>query len=499
MPVTKVAGYCRVSTDQEDQANSFVSQQRYFREYISQHPDWELYEIYADEGISGTGTQKRAQFNRMIQDAFDGKFGLIITKEVSRFSRNILDTISYTRELRSRGIGVRFALDGIDTLSPDAELYLAIMASLAQEESRKTSARVVWGQTRQMEKGVVFGRSLLGYDVKDGIITVNPQGAEIVRFIFQKYAVEQIGTSRIAAFLTREGIPGKWTAGAVIRILRNEKYVGDLVQKKSYTPDYLTHRKRRNTGDVPKICIQNHHEPIVSRELWNLAQDRLEKNNKHSRSNGGHSNRYAFSGKIRCGECGAGFVGRFRYLKDGRRIRRWSCATAVREGTEGCGVGKILRDEDAHLMLTTALLQLPMDTGAVIEGVTDIVMDVLAGQQGTAGDPLRCLGQIGRLERKREQIREAFLSGELSKADFLWLLERCDRALKELQPRQDKPDFLPYPQKEEITSKITAILAGSTESDVFCKTILKQITVFKDRHMELKLNHLPQVFHFDGA
>ena len=159
----RAAGYCRVSTDREDQANSFEAQQRYFRDYIGRQDGWELYGIYADEGITGTSVKKRVRFNEMIRDARLGRFSLILTKEVSRFSRNILDTIAYTRELRNLGVEVIFLTDGIRTMDPDAELRLSIMASIAQEESRKTSARVKWGQTRQMERGVVFGRSLLGY------------------------------------------------------------------------------------------------------------------------------------------------------------------------------------------------------------------------------------------------------------------------------------------------------------------------------------------------
>ena len=163
-----VAAYCRVSTDKDDQANSFESQKLYFEEYIKRNPEWELYEIYADEGLTGTSTKKRKAFNKMIADAHLGKFDLIITKEVSRFARNTVDTLQYTRELKSLNIGVYFALDNIDTLAPDGELRLTIMASLAQEESRKTSERVKWGQKRQMEKGVVFGRDMLGYDVVNG-------------------------------------------------------------------------------------------------------------------------------------------------------------------------------------------------------------------------------------------------------------------------------------------------------------------------------------------
>ena len=177
----KVAAYCRVSTDKDDQANSFESQQRYFREYIDRQPDWELVDVYADEGITGTSTKKRTAFNRMINDAYQGKIQIIVTKEISRFSRNIVDTLTYTREQKQLGVGVRFIIDGIDTMDPESEMLLGIMSAIAQEESRKTSSRVKWGQTRQMERGVVFGPSLLGYDVKGGQLTVNPEGAELVR------------------------------------------------------------------------------------------------------------------------------------------------------------------------------------------------------------------------------------------------------------------------------------------------------------------------------
>ena len=173
--VIRVAAYCRVSTDKLDQANSLESQQRYFNEYIARNPLWELYEIYVDEGITGTNTFKREDFNRMIKDGKDGKFDLIITKEVSRFARNLLDSIAYTRELREYGIRLIFLNDNIDTDQPDHEFRLAMMASLAQEESRKTSERVKWGQRRRMEQGVVFGRDMLGYDVRDGKLIVNEE------------------------------------------------------------------------------------------------------------------------------------------------------------------------------------------------------------------------------------------------------------------------------------------------------------------------------------
>ena len=170
-----MAAYCRVSTDSQDQADSFESQRTFFKQYIERNPEWELYEIFADEGISGTSTKKRKEFNRMIACAYSGGFDLIITKEISRFARNTLDSIYYTRELKKHSVGVIFLNDNINTLDGDAELRLSILSSIAQEESRKTSERVKWGQKRRMEQGVVFGRDMLGYDVRGGKMYVNEE------------------------------------------------------------------------------------------------------------------------------------------------------------------------------------------------------------------------------------------------------------------------------------------------------------------------------------
>ena len=506
----KVAGYCRVSTDKDDQANSFDTQKSYFREYIQRTPDWELYEIYADEGITGTSTKKRKEFNRMINDAYEGKFQMIVTKEVSRFSRNILDTISYTRELRTMGIGVIFATDRINTLEPESEMILSYIAAQSQEESRRTSARVVWGQTRQMEKGVVFGQSLLGYDVKDGRMTVNPEGAEIVRLIFHKYAVEQVGTSEIARFLTKEGYrtycgSSQWKSNTIIKILNNEKYVGDLVQKKTYTPDFLTHEKKSNKGAVPLITIANHHEAIITREIWNLARERLLRNNKHAAGAGDHSNRYVFSGKIKCGQCGSSFVGRFRYLKDGAKIRRWNCATTVKEGTAGCDVGRLVRDDDALQMLQTAIRSLPMDFETVIRNVTDLALEaILTGQTAARDDPHRLRQELDRVQQKKEAVMDAYFSREIPMEDMVSFTAKYEQQRNNLRKRLEEAEKRKDKRQDsgalrlQIQSEVTAILNGRTESEAFYKNLLQNLTVFKDRHMELRMNWLPQVFYFIG-
>ena len=276
----RVAAYCRVSTDRGDQALSFESQQSFFRQYIQAQPRWELCEIFADEGISGTNTKGRVQFNRMIACARNGEFDTVITKEISRFARNTLDSIYYTRELKRYGVGVIFLNDGINTLDSDAELRLAILSSIAQEESRRTSERVKWGQKRRMEQGVVFGRSMLGYDVRSGHMTVNEAGARVVRLIFHKFVREGKSTRAIARELEAEGFfplrAETWSNTVILRILRNEKYCGDLVQKKTYTPDYLTHEKKYNRGQEEFIILRDHHEPIVSRALFEEANRLLD-------------------------------------------------------------------------------------------------------------------------------------------------------------------------------------------------------------------------------
>ena len=513
----KVASYCRVSTDRDDQANSFESQQRYFKEYIDRQPDWELYQVYADEGITGTSTKKRAAFNRMIADAHMGKFQLILTKEVSRFSRNILDTISYTRELKALGVGVVFMNDGINSLEPDAELRLSIMGSMAQEESRKTSSRVKWGQTRRMEQGVVFGRSLLGYDVKDGKMTVNPEGAEIVRQIFHKYGIEKKGTSVIARELREAGYKSltgntKWSNTYIIKVLKNEKYVGDLVQKKTITPDYLSHAKKYNHGEEELVVIQDHHEPIISRELWDIVQSELKKRDRKGDYGGGHSNRYVFSGKIKCGECGASFVSRKKVRKDGTSYRRWGCFTATTEGNrhedvqgneEGCDIGKLIRDELAMDILKQSLASLQMDTDGIIQNVTDIAMEAIQAGEGQRTDRPEALEyQVEQLTRKKADVLDAFFSRQITKDEMKLVNERYDKELDDLQNRLEAArskagiSYQPDTLRKDIQNKITALMDGETDSEIFYKNLLDHMVVYKDRRVEVYLNLLPQKWTF---
>ncbi len=487
-----VAAYCRVSTDSGDQANSFAAQQRYFREYITQQPGWQLWEIYADEGITGTSTRRREAFARMMHHARTGKFQLLLTKEVSRFSRNILDTIAYTRELRMLGVGVLFMNDGIDTRDADAELRLSILGSIAQEESRRTSQRVKWGQKRQMERGVVFGRSLLGYDVRGGQLFPEPQGAAVVRLIFRKYGIEGKGSSTIARELEAAGICTSrgnphWTSGQVLKILKNEKYVGDLVQKKTYTPDYLTHTKKANHGEEEQVILRNHHEPLIDRELWETVQTELRRRNSHCC--GGTSRHDALSGKIICGECGAHFVARKKYRRDGSSIRYWSCATAAVDGRQACDVGVLLREEVAEELIRRALHTVSMDRPWVLQHSLSLATEALTAEVPEAHIQIRQARELFQLQQKKNAALQAFLAGDIT----------AEALRQEAKNWEKAPDCSAAEEANNpaaLSRKIVDIATMEEKNDVFLRRMVEQLVVYQNRHVEVRIRNLPQIWTF---
>lgn len=504
----RVAAYCRVSTDNEDQANSFESQQRYFKQYIEHHPDWELYEIFADEGISGTNTKKRKEFNRMIACAQNGDFDLIITKEISRFARNTLDSIYYTRELKKYDVGVVFMNDGINTLDGDAELRLAIMSSIAQEESRKTSERVKWGQKRQMEQGVVFGRSMLGYDVKDGQMSINEEGAKVVRLIFYKFVHEGKGTHVIARELREEGIPPmrvkEWSNTVILRLIRNEKYCGDLVQKKTYTPDYLSHDKKYNRGQEEFVIIKNHHEPIVSRELFEEANRILDARSLSPEGKAKHSNRYPFSGKLKCGCCGSSYVARYKKRNDGSVYKAWRCIEAARHGSPhkdkagnqvGC-VGLGIRNEDAIHIMYLVTKSLKIDKEKVIGNLLSTIKKVI-DMDSTGTDISKLHRRITDVETGKAKLLDVFLSGVISKEEFSMSRAKCDAEIAELQSRIDgvgcKESLITQEENlmEEIKAKVNEIIDGVKYEDAFYKQILDRMVINSHESIDVYLKLLP--------
>lgn len=512
----RVAAYCRVSTDNEDQVNSFESQQRYFRQYIERNPDWELYAIFADEGISGTNTKKRKEFNRMIECAKNGDFDLIITKEISRFARNTLDSIFYTRDLKKHGVGVIFLNDNINTLDGDAELRLAIMSSIAQEESRKTSERVKWGQKRQMEQGVVFGRSMLGYDVKDGKMTINEEGAKIVRLIFHKFVDEGKGTHVIARELREEGIEPmrvkEWQNTVILRVIRNEKYCGDLVQKKTFTPDFLSHEKKYNRGQEEFVIIKDHHEPIISRELFDKANRILDAKSLSQEGKAKHSNRYPFSGKIKCGRCGASYVARYKTRKDGSRYKAWRCYEAANHGRPhidkagnqvGCS-GESIRNEDAIYLLYLVCRELKINRQKVVDNLTKTIDAVM--QIDLTGTSTSALSEkIEEAKKKRTGLIDLYTSGDIDKSEFTALRAKYDEDIEKLKSMAEgieQQQTMIQRQQElmaDIKDAIDELINGIQYEDEYYTQILDKMVINDKNHIDVYLKMLPHKWSFTVA
>ncbi|WP_044476999.1 recombinase family protein [Oceanobacillus massiliensis] len=343
-----MAAYCRVSTDQEEQLSSYENQVNYYKNYIQQNPIYEFAGIYADEGISGTNTKKRDEFNRMIADCRAHKIDRIITKSISRFARNTLDCLNYVRELKELGIGVTFEKENIDTLDAKGEVLLTILSSLAQDESRSISENSTWGIRRRYENGK-FGMStkrFIGYD-KDGNgnLIVNAEQAKIVVRLYEEYLSGKT-VDHIKRIFEADGIKSwngkaKWQATTLQSMLLNEKYKGDAILQKSYTVDFLTKKRVKNEGQIQQYHIEDNHEAIIDPLIWEAVQHEHQRRSNYCEEHG--LNAYSrtpesnpFAGKIICGTCNQAFTR--RGWKTGDCYRKvWQCQERYRaKGVQGC-------------------------------------------------------------------------------------------------------------------------------------------------------------------
>ena len=347
-----VAYYARVSTDKEEQKTSIEHQWTFFEQLISDVKNWTLVDGYIDEGISGITVTHREEFQRMLQDAKAGKIDLIITKEITRFARNVLDSIRYTRELLDCGTAVWFRNDNINTLDEDSELRLSIMSGIAQEESRSMSENNKWSIRKKFERGEVMITTsrFLGYDKNEyGDLIVNRKEAEIVSLTFDLYLLN-VGSSRIGELLDYLGVKTvtgtTWESGIINGMLCNEKYKGDFHLQKYYTPENKRNHTRKNNGEVQSYYISENHEPIVSPEVWEQVQ-KVREQRKRDRNIGQDNtmkfqNRYPLSGMLICPYCGKTLRRRQVYKK---KIQ-WLCSTYIEKGVKAC---KGIRIDDAEL------------------------------------------------------------------------------------------------------------------------------------------------------
>lgn len=504
----KVAVYARVSTDKDDQANSLENQRNYFANYILNHADWQLTEIYYDEGISGTQTKKRVGFNRMIEDAKNGEIDLIITKEVSRFARNTVDTLSYTRALKDQGVGVIFILDNIDTRETDGEFRLTIMASIAQEESRKTSERVKWGQKRQMEKGVVFGRDMLGYTVRNGILEINEAEAPIVKAIFNKYTNEGKGTSVIARELLEEGMRPKkialWSNVIILRVLRNEKYVGDLLQKKTFTPNYLTHSKKYNRGEEDMVYLKNHHTPIIDRDLWDRTQEELKRHSPSDEQKSRYSNRYWCSGKLFCAECGSRYVSRTKTLQSGAKYKAWRCHAAANYGAYkldangnfvGCDNSSI-NDRSLKTCMHYCISIIQNERDSLKKEILEEIKQ-LQENEFNATDSTKLEKKLQKLEFKKRKAIDLMLDGLITEDDLKAQTEWYNSEIQKLNTalldsaHNSKKEISQKNTMEKYILALDEIMDADSSNEAVYKEVLDHIDLYKDHVLNIWLKCIP--------
>lgn len=474
----RVAAYCRVSTDSEEQISSYESQVKYYKEKIEERDDWKLVKIFADEAISGTKIDKREDFQRMINSALAGEIDLIMTKSISRFARNTLDTLKYVRMLKEQNVAIYFEEENINTLTMDGELLLTILSSVAQQEVHNTSEHVKKGLKMKMQRGELVGfQGCLGYDydTKTKALTINKEEAETVKYIFRRY-LEGAGATVIARELKELGYKTKngnleWRSSGILGIIGNEKYAGDILLGKTFTVDPISKRRLANLGESDQFYLENHHEPIVSKEVYNQANEIRKKKACPRRGTNQYNDKtrekitraYSFSSMLQCGYCGSTLTRRVKYnSRSNPQMRTWQCVTATKSGKEKCN-HSLAVDEDllkkAFLESINALIDQD-DSQQMKEFLDTVESTILSGSPAKKITDLEA--RISNLEKQKDNIVELRVSGIVSKEDcekkYASISKEIEMVKGELDRYQDRKR-----EQSEVKGKLKA----------FKETILK--------------------------
>ncbi|MEK3986398.1 recombinase family protein [Paenibacillus sp. FSL K6-3166] len=456
--ILRVAPYARVSTDSEEQLSSYKSQVAYYTDLVSKRNDWVLVDMYADEAITGTQVTKREDFQRMINDCMDGKIDMIITKSISRFARNTLDTLKFVRMLKEKNIAVFFEDENINTLTMDGELLLVILSSVAQQEVENISANVKKGLKMKMKRGELVGfQSCLGYDydINTKKISVNPEEAEIVRYIFDRY-ISGMGAYVIAKELTdsphktRQG-NSEWQDTTILGIIKNEKYKGDLLQGKTFTVDPISKRRLDNYGEEDQFYIKNHHEPIVSEEVFEKAQDILHKRGKNRRrgekgKRDKYSKKFALSSMLECTFCNSNFSRRSWHSGTPHEKTVWQCVTSTKKGKKYCPHSKGIEEK----VIEGAFVE---SYKLVCRNHTDVLDELIKRMETVFNDQnnLKRLNKmnsdIQAMEQKRCKLIDLCLDDKIDRAVYERKYAELDSSLAELIEEKEQ---LEKSAREEI-------------------------------------------------
>lgn len=413
----RVAAYCRVSTDDEEQLTSYEAQQEYYTDKIMTNKEWTMAGIFADEGITGTSARKRPEFLRMIRMCKQKKIDLILVKSISRFARNTVDCLNYIRTLKELGIAVYFEKENINTLSAESEMLITIMGAFAQAESESISANVKWGKRKAMADGkaTMQYKWLYAYEKgEDGNPRIIPEQAVIVQQIYKRF-LSGASLRMIKEWLEQEQIPNSrgeqgWTIASVRSILSNEKYCGDALLQKTFIQDCISKKVIKNTGQLPQTLVQNHHEGIVDREIYDAAQAEFARRNagkspsKKTSSTGltSYASKYALSERLVCGECGT-LYRRCTWNIRGKRKIVWRCVSRLDYGKKYCHDSPTLEEEALQKSILTAINSRMSDKGKLIQDITEsmeLEKARIPGESISLGDIQRRLDELDAQTKK---------------------------------------------------------------------------------------------------
>ena len=412
----RVAAYCRVSTDDEEQLTSYEAQKNYYTDKIMTNKEWTMAGIFADEGITGTSARKRPEFLRMIRQCKQGKIDIVLTKSISRFARNTVDCLNYVRALKELGIAVIFEKENMNTLEIDSEILITMLGAFAQSESESISANVRWGKRQAMKEGkaIINYKHLYGYRKgADGRPEIIPEQAGVVRKIYDLF-LSGTPIRGILEYLNANNIPNisggsQWAKNAVNSILINEKYCGDVLLQKTYIDDCINKKVKKNTGQLPMYLVQNHHEGIISRETFDAAQAELarrsagkspsKKNAPTGRSR--HSSKYALSDRLYCGECGTRYQRCTWRNRDGSKRIVWRCVSRVDYGNKYCHDSPTLDEEPLHRAILAAINSAVKDKDNIVYNLKAAMEKELAP---AAGQQL----SLSEIDNRLEQLNTEF-------------------------------------------------------------------------------------------
>lgn len=523
----KVAIYARVSTEHEEQLSALGYQVQYYDEILKKHPEWELYDRYIDEGITGTSINKRKNFLRMIQDANNGCFDLIITREVSRFARNTVDTLQETRKLKKIGVEVYFTEDNIWTFNDeDGELKLTIMATLAQNESKKTSQRVKAGQKISFLNGVFYGTgNILGYDRVGSDMIINEEQAKTVRKIYDLF-LNGAGSSEIKVYLEKNGYLTatglkKWDASSVVRILRNPFYSGTIVYRKSFIPDYLEQKAKINKGEVEQIVVEGKHQPIVTKEEFKIVQKILESHSvarEEKRGHGCASPKSVWTRKLIC-ECGSTFNKSTYYKNEDRDVWTYyfQCYNQKNHGslnyrrkkgldTTGACASPIIVEWKLKLMANMIFDIIWNNKKKIIEIANNIIEKTIQNDsinQFMDEEIMECESKITLNKNKLDRIVDMYINELIDKDSFIKKktdIEKNITILREKIESANKKKVIPREELEDKLSILKKNIVNNLEynrgdeiSDDLIETFVEKIIVEKDRY-KWKLNYLKDIY-----